>query len=251
MASTATTVDTSQPGTGENGSSPALGDSHASGGDSSGGEPPGANQGSTVGTNPVSGEKGLMQQLTQLVQTQTDMVQAQTRVMSAQSLPPVTHFDGESCQAYEDSFEKWIEQFEEHCKLAGWSEEHQCYHLKMSLDKTAFQTYKLLPDDVKSSYSATVEALKKRFKPVDIEELRGMDFHGLMQTKQSVEQLGLELQKLAKRAFPTITGKEFDRLLKGRFFRALLPRWQRKLGAPKTEESFDELFARARTSIVQ
>lgn len=87
MASTATTVDTSQPGTGENGSSPALGDSHASGGDSSGGEPPGANQGSTVGTNPVSGEKGLMQQLTQLVQTLTDMVRAQTRVMSAQSFP--------------------------------------------------------------------------------------------------------------------------------------------------------------------
>ena len=124
--------------------------------------------------------------------------------------------------------------------------------MKMSLDKTAFQTYKLLPDDVKSSYSATVEALKKRFKPVHIEELRrGMDFHGLMQTKQSAEQLGLELQKLAKRAFPTITGKEFDRLLKGRFFQALLPHWQRKLGAPKTEESFDELFARARTSIVQ
>ena len=79
--------------------------------------------------------------------------------------------------------------------------------MKMSLDKTAFQTYKLLPDNVKSSYSATAEALKKRFKPVDREELRGMDFHGLTQTKQSVEQLGLELQKLAKRAFPTITGK--------------------------------------------
>ena len=72
-----------------------MGGSRASGGDSSGGEPPGANQGSTFGTNPVSGEKGLMQQLTQLVQTQTDMVRAQTRVISAQSLHPVTHFDGE------------------------------------------------------------------------------------------------------------------------------------------------------------
>ena len=92
MASTATTVDTSQPGIG---SFPALGYSH---GDSSG-EPPSANQGITVGTNPASGEEGLMQQLTQLVQTQTDMVRAQTRVTSAQSLSPVTHFDGESCQA--------------------------------------------------------------------------------------------------------------------------------------------------------
>ena len=63
-----------------------------------------------------------------------------------------------------------------------------------------------------------------------------------------MEQLGLELQKLATRAFPLITGKDFDRLLKGRFFQALLPRWQRKLGAPKPDESFDELFARARTT---
>jgi hypothetical protein len=36
--------------------------------------------------------------------------------------------------------------------------------------------------------------------------------------------------------------------LKGRFFHALLPRWQRKLGAPKVDESFDELFNRARTT---
>ena len=190
----------------------------------------------------------LMQQLTQLVQTQTDMVIAQTRAMSAQSLPPIPHFSGEDCHSYEDSFDKWLEQFEERSKIVGWSEEHQRYHLKMSLDKTAFQTYRLLPDDVKSSYAATVSALKSRFKPVDIEELRGMEFHELKQTKQSVEQLGLELQKLAKRAFPLITGKDFDRLLKGRFFQALFPRWQRKLGAPKPDESFDELFARARTT---
>ncbi len=171
---TATTVDSSQPGTGDSitgGGSPAMGDSHDSGGDTGGGETPSA---STVSTNPPSGE-GLMQQLTQLVQTQTDMVRAQTRAMSAQSLPPITH-DGENRQSYEDSFDKWIEQFEERCKLVGWSEEHQRYHLKMSLDKTAFQTYKLLPDNVKARYSATVEALKKRFKLVDIEEVRGMDF---------------------------------------------------------------------------
>ena len=41
-------------------------------------------------------------------------------------------------------------------------------------------------------------------------------------------------------------GKDLDRLLKGRYFRALGTRWQRKLGAPKPDESFDELFNRAR-----
>ena len=62
-----------------------------------------------------------------------------------------------------------------------------------------------------------------------------------------MEELEIELQRLAKRAFPAITGKDFDRLVKGRFFQALLPRWQCKLGTPKPDEGFDELFSRART----
>ena len=55
------------------------------------------------------------------------------------------------------SNDKWVEQFEEWAKLAGWSEDHCWYHLKMYLDKSAFQTNRLLPDSVKASYSATVE----------------------------------------------------------------------------------------------
>ena len=59
--------------------------------------------------------------------------------------------------------------------------------------------------------------------------------------------MGLDLQRLARKAFPGITGDDFDRLLKGRFYQALLPRWQQKLGAPKTSESFNDLYDRART----
>ena len=67
-----------------------------------------------------------------------------------------------------------------------------------------------------------------------------------MQDKQSVEELGIALQKLARKASPTSGVKEFDRLLKGQFYQALLPKWQRKLGAPKTDETFEDLYARAR-----
>ena len=35
--------------------------------------------------------------------------------------------------------------------------------------------------------------------------------------------------------------------MKGRFFQGLLPKWQRKLGAPKTDETFEDLFNRAHT----
>ena len=49
-----------------------------------------------------------------------------------------------------------------------------------------------------------------------------MEFRQLVQGKQSVEELGIALQRLAKRAFPAIAGKDFDRLLKGRFFSGII-----------------------------
>ena len=139
----------------------------------------------------LGGGGELIQQLSQLVQTQTAMVAAQTRVMSAQSLPPIPTYSGEGEHTLEDGFERWIEQFEERARLAEWSEDLRRYHLKMGLSKTAFQTYPLLPDDVKASYSATVSVLRSKFKPVDIEELRGMEFHQLVQKSQSVEVIGI------------------------------------------------------------
>ena len=135
-------------------------------------------------------------------QNSNQKVEAHTRAMSAQSLPPLKHCSGEGVQSLEDGFDRFIEQFEERARIVGWSEEHRKYHLRMLLDKAAFQTYRLLPDSVKASYSETVEALRKRFKPVDIEELCGIEFHQMVQGSQSVEELGLELQHVAKRAFP-------------------------------------------------
>ena len=98
----------------------------------------------------------------------------------------------------------------------------------------------------RKSYDLEIKALKKRFRPIDIEELRGIEFHQKMQDAEITEQLGIDLQTLARRAFPELRGgKEFDRLLKGRFFQALLPKWQRKLGAPQPEEPFKS-YDRAR-----
>ena len=54
--------------------------------------------------------------------------------------------------------------------------------------------------------------LKGRFKPVDIEELRGLKFHQLMQAEESVEKLGLQLMSLANKAFPGLSDKERDRI---------------------------------------
>ena len=44
---------------------------------------------------------------------------------------------------------------------------------------------------------------------------------------ESVEEQGMDLQKLGRKAFPAAEGKSFDYLLKGRFYQALHPRWQK------------------------
>ena len=190
----------------------------------------------------------LVQSMAKFIQAQTDMMAAQTKAMDAQSLPPLVHFSGEGSLIGEESFDRWLEHFEERAAVAGWSVDQKKYRLKMHLDKTAFQTFCMLSKETKRSYSAVVEALRKRFQPVDIEELRGAEFYQIYQKNESVEEIGIKLQAAARKAFPSLIGKEHDRLMKGRFFQSLAPRWQRKLGAPKVDESFDELFNRARTT---
>ena len=187
---------------------------------SSGGPPPGVS---------VSGPHGeaseLMHSMSRLLEAQTQMMAMQASAVAAQNLPPMPRFTGEDIQSDDDNFDRWIEHFEERAKLAGWTEEQCVYQLKVHLEKTALQAFRMLPDGDKTSYTAAVEALKKRFQPVDIEELRSLEFHQLMQEQQSVEQLGIELQALARRAFPESSPKEFDCLVKGCFFQALLPKW--------------------------
>ena len=181
--------------------------------------------------------------ITRLFEAQTQLFAAQVQ---AATLPPLTNFEGQNAADDDDGFERWLEKFEERAKLAKWTDEVKLCQLKLHLVKTADQVFRALSAEQKSSYSAAVTALKKRFRPIAIEELRGWDFHRRVQGDESVEQLGMDLQKLGHKAFPSLEGRDFDRMLKGRFFQALHTRWQRKLGAPRPEETFPQLFERAR-----
>ena len=119
--------------------------------------------------------------------------------------------------------------------------------LKLHLMKTAEQVSRSLTSEQKDLYSNIVSALKAKFRPIGIEELKGWEFHRRhIEGDESVEQLGMDIQKLGRKAFPTLTGREFDRLLKGRFYQALITKWQRKLGALRPDEMFLQLFERAR-----
>jgi hypothetical protein len=172
----------------------------------------------------------------QLLESQRLMFTAQ---MQAASLPLLRTFDGQSDGDDED-FDLWLERFEERAKLAKWTDETKLCQLRLHLSKVAGQALH------KSSYSRAVASLKKRFRSVEIEELKGLEFHHRVQGEESIEQLGMDIQKLGRKAFPSMAGKELDRLLKRRFYQALHTRWQRKLNVPRTDETFEQLFERAR-----
>ena len=139
-----------------------------------------------------------------------------------------------------------LERFQERAKFAGWDEDNQLYFLKLLLDKTTLETFRMLSDSDKSGIEAAISALRWRFKPGGVEELRGLEFYHRTQGNETIEQLGLSIQQLGRKAFPSITGKNFDRLLKAWFYQALLVKWQHKLGLPKADESFHDLYTHAR-----
>ena len=165
-------------------------------------------------------ESTLAVTMAELIIAQTEALAAQTQAAAAQHLPPLKSFTGEGKLTDTDSFERWLESFEERAKLVGWNEAQQLHQLKLLLDRTALRAFRMFPEEDRYDLERTKEALKSRFKSTEIEELCGMEFHHKMQTTESVEELGLELQTLANKAFPSTPAKDFDRMLKGRFFQA-------------------------------
>ena len=193
-------------------------------------------------TTPTLPSVGSAEMIAKLFEAQHQLLAAQVQ---AATLPPLVCFDGHS-DGDDTEFLRWLERFEERARLAKWTEETKLCQLRLHLTKLAEQVFQMLPKEKKSSYKEAVDALKKRFRSVEIEELKGLEFHRRVQGEETIEQLGMDLQKLGRKAFPAAEGKELDRLLKGRFYQALHPRWQRKLNAPHTDETFAQLFERAR-----
>ena len=178
--------------------------------------------------------------MARLLKAQTD---AMTKAAAVQNLPPLPCFTDECDDLLDDNYDKWVEKFRERAWFVNWSPEDQLYQLKLHLDKTARDVFRMLPSTECSDVESAIKALSNRFKPRDIEELRGLEFHHKTQGNESIDQLGISIQQLGRKAFPSIVGKDFERLLKGRFYQALLLKWQQKLGAPKPNESFHDLLA--------
>ena len=88
------------------------------------------------------------------------MMAAQIKAMSAQSLPPLRQFTGEENPAEDETFEWWLELFEERASVAGWSDEQRLYRLKAHLSGTALSAMCNIPKAQQKTYKLAIAALK-------------------------------------------------------------------------------------------
>ena len=63
---------------------------------------------------------------------------------------------------------------------------------RLHLDGTARDVFRILPETERDSFSHAFSALKKIFRPVNIEELCGLEFHHHMQGSDTSKQLELQ-----------------------------------------------------------
>ena len=98
--------------------------------------------------------------MTKLLQAQTEMISAQTHAVAIQSLPPLPYFTGQDVTD-EESFDRWLEQFEETGRLAGWTSEQQLCQLKAHLEKTVLQVFCMLTTEERNDYAKAIGALGK------------------------------------------------------------------------------------------
>lgn len=64
--------------------------------------------------------------------------------------------------------------------MTGWSDTQKLYQLKLHLDKTVRETFRMFSEVDRGNYTAAVAALWKR---LDIEVLRGFEFHHKTQSR--------------------------------------------------------------------
>ena len=88
---------------------------------------------------------------------------------------------GEGPDARDDGFDRWAERSEERSQVAGWTRKQKLCQLKLHLDCTVSDVFRMLPEEDSKHFDKALAALRKRFKPSDIEELRGLEFHHRVQ----------------------------------------------------------------------
>ena len=112
---------------------------------------------------------------------------AQIKATALHNLPRLPKYTGEDGDTVNGGFDRWIKSFRGRAKFADWPASDQLYQLKLHLDKTALDVFRMLPASDIENVESAIEALRKRFKPRDIEELQGLEFHHKIQGSDTIE----------------------------------------------------------------
>lgn len=70
-------------------------------------------EGTTTTLTASTIQSDLFESMTNLLQAQTQMLAAQAQAVTVQTLPPLARFNGEESRDEDNTFDRWIERFEE------------------------------------------------------------------------------------------------------------------------------------------
>ena len=102
----------------------------------------------------------------------------------------------------------------------------------------------MMPDDDRKSFDKVVAHLKKRFRPIDIAELSGLEFHQKSQGEDSVEQLGLDFANSGEKSLSINSARVWSNA-EGEILSSPRPKVAKEAGHPEIG-SFTELYDWAR-----
>ena len=115
-----------------------------------------------VGGLTGSGPSSLTSVFQGFLESQAKLLAVQTNALAVQSAPPLASFTGEDIETETNSFERWLDKFEDRATMLSWTGEQKCYHIKQLLTKGALKVFDLLPSETRSNYSELIAALNDR-----------------------------------------------------------------------------------------
>jgi len=88
----------------------------------------------------------VLRTVAKMMQAQTEAMAAQARAVAVQHLTRLPMYTGEDRQITDDSFDHWVEKLRERSQICNWTPEQRLYQMKLHLDGTAAEVFRMLPE---------------------------------------------------------------------------------------------------------
>lgn len=146
--------------------------------------------------------------------------------------------------------ERFLDHFDVVAKANNWNQEVQALQLPTALTKAAFDVYRRLSPEERGSISRLKAVLMKEFGAAALESDYALLFVSRRrQVGESLSDFGEALKSLGRKAYPTFTDQQLEKLCQTHFINGGLSealRVQLLVGSVEGQESFRDLIARAR-----